>query len=110
MQILTNKTKSKTRILLSCHRHLYRIGLDTYTVIETANGSELPLLSFKCKKFSAIINNIAEDIIHIGIQQNYPDHLRLTLHVDGREVEYDSTKPYKRITHRNGPLTFELNR
>lgn len=110
MKILSHKNKTDERTLLTTNRQLYRIGLDTYSLNEKTNNNELPLVTFRCQKLSAVLNNIDGEIIDIRISQDNSKHLRLILRVnDGREIEYDSAKSYKGHTCRKGPIIFELS-
>lgn len=111
MKLLPEIIQSEECATLTTNRQLVRIGLDTYTLQETSNASHLKLVTFKCEKFSALINNINGDIIHIGISKKDVGHLKLILKVDdGREIVYDSSKRYKGHTGRKGPIIFEVKR
>jgi hypothetical protein len=111
MKLRPKITQPVEYVPLTTNHQLVRIGLDTYTLQEKSNGSHLKSVTFKCEKFSALINNINGDIIHIGISQKHVGHLKLTLEIDdGREIVYDSSKPYKGHTGRKGPISFEVKR
>ena len=111
MKLLPKITQSDECVPLTTNHQLVRIGLDTYTLQEKSNVSHLKSVTFKCEKFSALINNINGDIIHIGIFQKHIGHLKLILEIDdGRQIVYDSSKPYKGHTGRKGPISFEVKR
>lgn len=91
MKILSKITPSEENILLTTNRKLYRIGLDTYRLKEQSSSSDLSLVTFRSVEFSYILNEIVGDIVHVGITQENPDHLRLHLHIsNGRQFIFDS--------------------